>query len=74
MQEHCRHCHHRYVNAEENFSAKKEDAIEVLVNRGVFQKWSFTGHIDYPFNPNILYESSVLEGRTQPYIQYNDIL
>lgn len=74
MQEHSRHFHHRYINAEENFSETKEDVIEVLVNRGVCHKWSFKGHIDCPFDPNILCESFILTGKTQPYIQYNDIL
>lgn len=73
MQEHNRHRHHRYIYAEENFSRAKEDANAVLVNRRVFQK-PINGHIDYPFEPNIVVESSVLEGKTQPYIQYNDIL
>nr|WP_295970609.1 hypothetical protein [uncultured Bacillus sp.] len=74
MQEHSRHRHHRYISSEENFADTKEDVIAVLVNRGVFQKWSVNGHIDYPFEPNMMSENSVLEGKTQPYIQYNEIL
>ncbi len=74
MQERCRHSHHRYINAEENFSQSKAGVIEVLVSKGVFHQWSINGHIDHPFDPNIYCESVVLEGKTQPYIQYNDIL
>ncbi len=74
MQECCRHSHHRFINAEENFSQSKANAIEVLVRRGVFHKWSINGHIDYPFDPNMYSESAVMEGKTQPYIQYNNIL
>lgn len=74
MQERCHHSHHRYINAEENFSQSKAVAIEILVSSGVFHKWSINGHIDYPFDPVVYSESAVMEGKTQPYIQYNDIL
>lgn len=74
MKEHNCHCHHRYISTGENFNNTKEVHTEVFMIRGNLPGKSINGHIDYPFDPNILSENAVLEGKTQLYIQYNDIL
>jgi hypothetical protein len=73
MKEHNCHCHHQYISTGENINITKEDHTDVFMIKGNLPRKSINCHIDYPFDPNILSENAVLEGKTQLYIQYNDI-
>ena len=65
MLDHNCHCHHRYISSGDHFCHTKEDANEVNRVRGNLRRRSINGHVDYPFDLNILFENAVLEEKTQ---------
>lgn len=67
MKEKRRQFHHRYIDREESLYMTYQNEMDILISKGINDKWTLYGHCDFPLIPKEFRDKSGVEGKDQLY-------